>query len=138
MPLPGDLPDPGMNPHLLCLPKLAGGFFNTSATWESHLEHTLCFSCLNAFGIFYSPCYLPLYLFSASNSNHHSRPFQSPILCKTFPEFSCQFFILYWHLVNILTVVLNIFSYILVCLCFFFQYTQFLNGKAYDFLSSTY
>ena len=44
--------------------------------------------------------------------------------------FSFFQFILYWHLVNTLTVILNIFNYVFVG---FFQYTQFLNGKAYDF-----
>ena len=31
---PGDLPNPGMEPTSLSSPALAGGFFNTSATWE--------------------------------------------------------------------------------------------------------
>ena len=34
LPPPGDLPDPGLNPHLTS-PALAGGFFTTSATWEA-------------------------------------------------------------------------------------------------------
>ena len=34
-PPPGDLPDPGLSPHLLRPPTLAGGFFTTSATWEA-------------------------------------------------------------------------------------------------------
>ena len=34
-PPPGDLPDQGSNPHLLRSPALAGGFFTTSATWET-------------------------------------------------------------------------------------------------------
>ena len=33
MSLPGDLPDPGLNPHLMS-PVSAGGFFTTGATWE--------------------------------------------------------------------------------------------------------
>ena len=37
-PLPGDLPDPGIEPSLLS-PGLAGAFFTTSATWEAcHLS----------------------------------------------------------------------------------------------------
>ena len=36
-PPPGDLPDPGIKPVSLRSPALAGGFFTTSATWE-----TLC------------------------------------------------------------------------------------------------
>ena len=33
----GDLPDPGIEPVSLISPVLAGGFFNTSATWKVHL-----------------------------------------------------------------------------------------------------
>lgn len=33
-PPPGDLPDPGLNPHLLCLPHWLEGSLLTSATWE--------------------------------------------------------------------------------------------------------
>ena len=32
---PGELPNPGMEPTSLASPALAGGFFTTSATWES-------------------------------------------------------------------------------------------------------
>ena len=35
-PSPGDLLDPGIKPTSLVSPTLAGGFFNTSATWEVH------------------------------------------------------------------------------------------------------
>jgi len=31
----GDLPDPGIEPMSLVSPALAGGFFSTSATWET-------------------------------------------------------------------------------------------------------
>ena len=34
-PLPGDLPDPGIEPATLLSPALAGKFFTTSATWEA-------------------------------------------------------------------------------------------------------
>ena len=34
-PPPGDLPDPGIKPESLMSPALAGGFFTTSATWET-------------------------------------------------------------------------------------------------------
>ena len=34
-PLPEDLPSPGIEPISLTSPALAGGFFATSATWES-------------------------------------------------------------------------------------------------------
>ena len=34
-PPPGDLPNPGMEPASLMSPALAGGFFITSATWET-------------------------------------------------------------------------------------------------------
>ena len=33
--LQGIIPSRGLNPHLLHLPALAGGFFTTSATWEA-------------------------------------------------------------------------------------------------------
>ena len=35
-PLPGDLPNPGIEPVSLVSPALAGRFFTTSATWETH------------------------------------------------------------------------------------------------------
>ena len=34
-PLPGDLPDPGIEPKSLKSPALPGGFFTTGATWEA-------------------------------------------------------------------------------------------------------
>ena len=37
-PPPGDLPHPGLNPHLFTSPALAGGFFSTSATWDSQWQ----------------------------------------------------------------------------------------------------
>ena len=36
-PLPGDHPNPGIEPSSLTSPALAGGFFTTSTTWEAHL-----------------------------------------------------------------------------------------------------
>ena len=33
--LPGDLPDPGIEPTSLVSPTLAGGSFTTNATWEA-------------------------------------------------------------------------------------------------------
>ena len=39
-PPPGDLSNPGMEPASLMSPALAGGFFNTSTTWEAHMGHT--------------------------------------------------------------------------------------------------
>ena len=37
-PLPGDLPDPGLNPHLLCLlPCLAAGFLTTVLPGKLHV-----------------------------------------------------------------------------------------------------
>ena len=42
-PSPGDLFDPGTNPHLLRLLPLAGRFFTTSITWEDPpLEPSVC------------------------------------------------------------------------------------------------
>ena len=35
-PSSGDLPNPGTEPASLTSPALAGGFFTTSATWETH------------------------------------------------------------------------------------------------------
>ena len=35
-PLPGHLPDSGIEPTSLVFPALAGGFFTTSTTWEAH------------------------------------------------------------------------------------------------------
>ena len=35
-PLPGDLPDPGIELTSLTSPALAGGFFTTNVTWEAH------------------------------------------------------------------------------------------------------
>ena len=38
----GDLPDPGIEPASLESPALAGGFFTSSATWETHLDTYDC------------------------------------------------------------------------------------------------
>ena len=35
-PSSGELPNPGTEPAALTSPALAGGFFTTSATWETH------------------------------------------------------------------------------------------------------
>ena len=40
-PLPGDLPDPGIEPVSLMSPALAGGFFITCATWKANLSGQL-------------------------------------------------------------------------------------------------
>ena len=40
-PLPGDLPDSGIEPTVLMFPALAGGFFTTNASWEAPLVN-LC------------------------------------------------------------------------------------------------
>ena len=37
-PLPVDLPFPGIEPMSLVSPALAGGFFTTGATWETHAQ----------------------------------------------------------------------------------------------------
>ena len=39
--LPGDLPDPGIEPTFLMSPALAGGFFITHATWEAQILEKL-------------------------------------------------------------------------------------------------
>ena len=41
-PPPGDLPYPGIKPPSLTSPALAGGFFTTSATWETHRNEGQC------------------------------------------------------------------------------------------------
>ena len=38
-PPPGDLPSPGIKPVSLTSPALTGGFFSTSATWETPMRH---------------------------------------------------------------------------------------------------
>ena len=45
-PLPGDLPDSGIEPAFLMSPALAGGFFTTSATWEAEVKLLVAQSCL--------------------------------------------------------------------------------------------
>ena len=40
-PLPGDLPDPGIEPESLAFPALAGGFFTTRTTREAHIKRWL-------------------------------------------------------------------------------------------------
>ena len=37
-PLPGDLPDPGIEPESLASPALEGGFFTTNTTWAAHIK----------------------------------------------------------------------------------------------------
>ena len=37
-PSPGDLPDPGIKSVSFTSPALAGKFFTTSATWETHIS----------------------------------------------------------------------------------------------------
>ena len=50
-PSPGDLPDPGIKPVSLVSPALAGGFFTTSATWET----PICLYTSPIIYIFYIP-----------------------------------------------------------------------------------
>ena len=40
-PTPGDLPEPEIEPESLASPALAGGFFTTSAAWETNSIKTL-------------------------------------------------------------------------------------------------
>ena len=40
-PPPGDLPNPGIEPASLRSLALAGGFFTTSATWETPLSYII-------------------------------------------------------------------------------------------------
>ena len=45
-PPPGDLPDPGIEPTSPSSPALAGGFFTTSATWETPQSIVTCLQIL--------------------------------------------------------------------------------------------
>ena len=45
-PLPGDLPDPGMEPASLMSPALADGFFTSSATWLPSHIHIYAHMCI--------------------------------------------------------------------------------------------
>ena len=38
-PTPGDRPNPGIKPTTLVSPALAGRFFTTSTTWETHRDY---------------------------------------------------------------------------------------------------
>ena len=60
-PLPGDLPDPGIEP---ASPALAGGFFTTSTTWEAPLKslHT------------YKHLLRSLYYFAVAAVTHGHKP----------------------------------------------------------------
>ena len=50
-PLPGDLPNPGIELTSLTSPLLAGGCFPTSAIWEAHYEHRA--ACIFVFFFFF-------------------------------------------------------------------------------------
>ena len=50
-PLPGVLPNPGIEPMSLLSPSLAGGFLTTSATWEAQCMH-----------IYYYNTYVTIYI----------------------------------------------------------------------------
>ena len=41
-PLPGDLPNPGIEPAFLTSPALAGGFFATSSNWKPPKVYSFC------------------------------------------------------------------------------------------------
>ena len=49
-PIPGDLPDPGIEPVYVMSPALAGEFFTTRATWEALEAHQNWFVSFFAFG----------------------------------------------------------------------------------------
>ena len=46
-PIPGDLPDPGIERVFLASPALAGRFFTTSATWQARVFKCFGFQFLN-------------------------------------------------------------------------------------------
>ena len=60
-----NLPNPGIEPRSLTSPALAGGFFTTGATWETHPYHTIISIHLSSTTIawLYS---LQLYLYATS------------------------------------------------------------------------
>ena len=49
LPPPGDLPDPVIESMFLMDPALAGGFFTTSATWETYIYIRCCCCCCCCF-----------------------------------------------------------------------------------------
>ena len=53
-PLPGDLPNPGIEPASLISPALTGGFFTTSATWDPVLSEGLQIQCQQVPGRLYT------------------------------------------------------------------------------------
>ena len=52
-PASGDRPDPGVEPASLSLQDWLVGFFTTSATWKSLLNHAGCLFCTLSFIYFY-------------------------------------------------------------------------------------
>ena len=44
LPSPEDLPNPGIKPMSLASPALADRFFNTSTSWEAHVDMDTYFS----------------------------------------------------------------------------------------------
>ena len=56
-PLPGNLPDLGIEPASLMSSELADGFFTTSATWEAPPTYTVVLFVFCRGGIFLSPVY---------------------------------------------------------------------------------
>ena len=59
-PLPGELPDPGMEPASLISPALAGGFFNHHATREAPLSLEAQFKAVTQIFPWYSAVSSPL------------------------------------------------------------------------------
>ena len=64
-PLPGDLPDPGIEPASLLSPTLVGRVFTTSATWEA----------FPSFSTFHLACVFPTLIANLCSYCHHSNFF---------------------------------------------------------------
>ena len=45
----GDLPNPGIEPGSITLPRLAGGFFTSSTTGEAQTNKCKCFKCFSTY-----------------------------------------------------------------------------------------
>ena len=89
-PLPGDLPDPGIELASLMSPALAGRFFTTSATWEAQvLVYLLIFfffltkeaiNVVNSRNTFHDFFYIIFKDFSFSETKHSCIIFNGFIL----------------------------------------------------------
>ena len=77
-PLPGDLPDTGIETVSLTSPALPGGFFTTSTTWKAHLAFRMQFKCYLFFEVSMTLSLIKLTALLLSFPEH---------VCKTDPVF---------------------------------------------------